>query len=146
MDCPKCGASGLAAGVVLCEYCGASLASNPVSAPAPVQAIPQVQAVAQPQNVPTLSQIDASGIKPEYLDTFREIEANGGKMTPKWNWWAFIFTAFWYFYKGMWAKGLIILCIEMFSGGVAIPLAWVYCGVLGNYDYYLLKVRQNQFW
>lgn len=139
MECPKCGATDLEAGATICSYCGSVVAvARPV---APAQVAPAVAASA-----PAMSQADVSGLKPYYQEVFREIDQNGGEMTFKWNWWPFLFGAFWYFSKGLWAKGLILFCIVLGSSGIAIPLTWIYCGLLGSYDYYLHKVRGKQLW
>lgn len=144
MDCPKCGATNLAPGSSVCSYCGSVISASQAS-PAPVAA-QYVQQVVTPLAQPDLSQIDASGVPEKYRAIFREIEQGGGGMTPKWNWYPFLFGALWYFSKSMWAKGLIILFILLGSSGLAVPLVWLYCGLLGSYDYYLLKVRGKQLW
>lgn len=59
-----------------------------------------------------------------------EIKTNG------WNWWAFLFGALWYCWKGMWGKGLVLLLISCITLGFAAPIIWIYCGVKGNSDYY----------
>lgn len=134
MNCNKCGATGLAQDVKFCEYCGSAVSPN---------VKPGAQQVAQ---ATTVEPADLSGLDPYYGEAFRQIEENGGKPKVIWNWWAFLFSAFWYLSKGMWAKGIIIFVVLFFSAGAAAPLAWIYAGLLGNYDYYLLKVKNNQFW
>lgn len=135
MKCKNCnGDIDLAS--TFCGYCGAAVVKVPSGTPT----------ASVPQGVTSNLTANMEGLDTYYQEVFREIEANGGKMMPKWNWWSFLFGCFWYFSKGVWAKGLIILVITIFSGGVAIPLIWIYCGLLGNYDYYLLKARNNQFW
>jgi hypothetical protein len=81
-----------------------------------------------------------------YKKAFQQIDANQGKFTPTWNWASFFFGVLWYFYRGMWGKGLIMtLSIFILAGLPAIP-CWIYCGIAGNYDYYLFKVRDKQLW
>ncbi len=135
MNCNKCGATGLSPDVKFCEYCGSSVS------PELKQVSPQ-----NPQAIAAVVDADFSGLHLDYQQAFREIEANGGKPKVIWNWWAFAFSAFWYLSKGMWAKGIIIFIVLFFSAGAAAPIAWIYAGLLGNYDYYLLKVKNNQFW
>ncbi len=79
-----------------------------------------------------------------YKKTFMEIEESGSKI--KWNWYAFLFTIFWYFYKRMGVKGLIMLAIPAATMGFTYPLIWLYSGLMGNYDYYQLKVKKSQLW
>lgn len=63
-----------------------------------------------------------------------------------WNWPAFLFGAFWYLFRGMWAKALLLAAIVIFTGGfLAIPV-WIYGGLMGTYDDYLLRRRGTQGW
>jgi hypothetical protein len=81
-----------------------------------------------------------------YRRKFSAFDARGGSFVASWNWPAFLFGVFWYLYRGMWAKALIIFAIVLISGGfMGIPLA-IYVGLAGNYDYYLLKRRGTQLW
>lgn len=85
-------------------------------------------------------------LDPHYQHKFARIDAEGGSFVALWNWPAFLFGAFWYLFKGMWAKALLIFFVALLSGGLlGIPL-WIYTGVAGTYDYYLLKRRQKQLW
>jgi len=74
------------------------------------------------------------------------------------NWWAFIFSVFWYFAKGMWKKGLLLIAVSfalnlivyfIFSslkpniGGYFIM---AYALRAANYDYYRNKVLKEDFW
>jgi hypothetical protein len=83
-------------------------------------------------------------MKPEAA--YPRFDANHGGFVPTWNWAAFLFGGFWYLVKGLWVKGLAILVISLFSHGVAIPLLWVYAGVFGNWDRYLLERSGSQLW
>jgi hypothetical protein len=78
---------------------------------------------------------------------FSEIKENGG-FKVSWNWFAFMFVWMWYFSKGMWAKGLAILFLMCVTFWLVLPLVvlWLYCGLFGNYDYYLLKTKNKQLW
>jgi len=83
-------------------------------------------------------------MKPEAA--YARFDANHGGFVPTWNWTAFLFGGIWYLVKGLWVKGLAILVIALFSHGVAIPLLWVYAGVFGNWDQYLLHRVGSQLW
>jgi hypothetical protein len=83
-------------------------------------------------------------MKPEAA--YARFDANQGGFVPTWNWTAFLFGGIWYLVKGLWVKGLAILVIALFSHGVAIPLLWVYAGVFGNWDQYLLRRFGAQLW
>ncbi|WP_408956573.1 zinc-ribbon domain-containing protein [Natroniella sp. ANB-PHB2] len=72
-------------------------------------------------------------------ETFQEKGLNQQKRVEGWNWWAFLFGALWYFYKGMVGKGIAIF-IGAFIIGSIIPFlgvvpVWIYCGAKGNEDY-----------
>ena len=76
----------------------------------------------------------------------------GGAFVPTWNWRAFVFGPLWYLRRGLYAKGLVLLgmsvcpfftlAITVLLGGVVL----VYCGVAGNWDDYLWKVKGTQWW
>jgi hypothetical protein len=79
-----------------------------------------------------------------YERAFAQFDAGGSKVA--WNWAAFLLGALWYLYRGMWAKALIYVAVAFFSGGMlAIPV-WIYGGLMGTYDYYLLQRRGTQGW
>lgn len=110
--------------------------SAPVAQPAPAWA------GAPAGNLPS-AQAD-TGLDVYYRERFAQFDRNGS--TASWNWAAFLFGAFWYFSKGLWAKALLIIFVAFLSGGfLGIPL-WIYGGVMGNYDYYLLRRKQQQLW
>jgi hypothetical protein len=81
-----------------------------------------------------------------YDQRFEAIEQGGSKVG--WNWAAFFFTGLWYFYKGMWAKGLLFFFLVVATAIFIFPpfLLWIYCGVFGSYDLYLLKTKAKQLW
>lgn len=82
----------------------------------------------------------------KYQKIFALFESKNGAFTATMNWAALLFGALWYLAKGLWAKGLIIIVLCVITAGVAAPFAWIYAGVAGNYDYYLLKRKRTQFW
>ncbi|MDQ3015115.1 MAG: DUF2628 domain-containing protein [Bacteroidota bacterium] len=54
-------------------------------------------------------QIDQITRNPYYREEFQKIMESNGKYKGKWNWWAFILTAFWAIAKGCWVLGLFII-------------------------------------
>lgn len=104
----------------------------------------------------TSSTFPLERIGPYYLEIFKRIEAGNG---PKFNVYAFLggFTIvpIWYFYKGMWQKGLTYLALFavfgvilhyvfgralILSGGLAVSLGYV-----ANWDYYLYLVHDEKW-
>lgn len=84
--------------------------------------------------------------------SFARFARQGGRFVTTWNWAAFVFGPLWYLRKGLYAKGLLILAVTanpFWSPStwllVSLPL-FVYCGAVGNWDYYLLKVKRTQWW
>ena len=76
----------------------------------------------------------------------------GGGFVPTWNWWAFLLGPLWYLRKGIYPKGFAILVLTAYpfwplriSLLVALAL-FLYCGIAGNWDYYLLRVKRTQWW
>jgi hypothetical protein len=77
---------------------------------------------------------------------------HGGKFVPTWNWRAFVFGPLWYFKRGLYAKGLILLGLSVcpfFTLALTVLLSagtLVYCGLAGNWDDYLWRVKGTQWW
>ena len=87
-----------------------------------------------------------TGETPYHQDKFRCFD-EAGQFVPTWNWAAFFFGIFWYLCKGMPAKAGIFLVVGIIL--IAIPLFFLlplYFGIVGNYDYYLSKVKGKQLW
>ena len=85
-------------------------------------------------------------IEPYYVGIFRDIE-NGRVRSI--NGYALLAGAFWYFYKGMWLKGLVyfglaIVLVLIFPGFGALPV-WVAASFNANWDYYFYKVHGENF-
>ena len=79
-----------------------------------------------------------------YQRAYAQFDAGGSKVV--WNWAAFLFGAIWYLFRGMWAKALLLVALLIFTGGLlAIPV-WIYGGLMGTYDDYLLRRRGTQGW
>lgn len=142
MECTNCGAT-IENNSTFCSYCGSAVTKKDVSPAVSHESIPATQ-VAEPAPE-TVSQ-NWSSLPLYYQEAFLEIERNGGKFMAKWNWAAFLFGCIWYFVRGMWAKGLILLLIALGTSGTAIIFLWIYSGIAGTYDYYLLKAKGKQLW
>jgi hypothetical protein len=83
---------------------------------------------------------------------FEVFARRGGAFVATWNWRAFVFGPLWYFRRGLYAKGFILLglsvcpfftLVSTLLLGVAVL---VYCGAVGNWDDYLWKVKGTQWW
>jgi hypothetical protein len=76
----------------------------------------------------------------------------GGRFVPTWNWRAFFFGPLWYLRRGLYAKGLVLLGLSVcpfFTLALTVlmsTLVLVYCGVVGNWDDYLWRVKGTQWW
>lgn len=83
---------------------------------------------------------------------FAVFAEGGGRFVPTWSWTAFIFGPFWYFRKGLYAKGLVLLVLGVFPfwplpvALLVSLLVLVYCGLVGNWDDYLWRVKRTQWW
>ena len=77
---------------------------------------------------------------------------HGGRFIPTWNWRAFVFGPLWYLRRGLYAKGLVLLALSIcpfFALTLTVLLSaaiLVYCGVAGNWDDYLRRVKGTQWW
>ncbi|MDX1934278.1 MAG: SHOCT domain-containing protein [Capsulimonadales bacterium] len=81
---------------------------------------------------------------------FRRFEDRNGHFTATWNWGAFWFGPLWYFYKGMWAKGLLYTLLYFTTVaptfGTVTLLFPLFLALMGNFDYYLLRCHDTQLW
>ena len=83
---------------------------------------------------------------------FETFARRGGAFVPTWNWRAFIFGPLWYFRRGLYAKGFVLLGLSVcpfFTLATTVLLGLgvlVYCGTVGNWDDYLWKVKGTQWW
>ena len=125
------------------------IASVPAVSYAPPQYQPNGYVAPGPsgyQTTPTPHAASDRFLSPYYQFKFARFDAQGGGFSASWNWPAFFLGWLWYLVKGMWAKALITLVLVVVTAGIlAIPV-WIYCAIAGNYDYYLLKRKQTQFW
>jgi hypothetical protein len=84
--------------------------------------------------------------------SFAIFARHGGRFVPTWNWRAFVFGPLWYFRRGLYGKGFVLLGLSIcpfFTLALTILLGaavLVYCGVAGNWDDYLWKVKGTQWW
>ena len=56
------------------------------------------------------------------------------------NWLALVLGPLWYFLVGLWVQGVILLTIVFLSGGLLLPLVWLYSGLKADED--LLDARR----
>lgn len=112
--------------------------------PAPVGA--SAWSGSAPTNGPAWSQAPSGGsaLPDYYTRAFATIDAGQTKVV--WNWPAFLLGAFWYLYRGMWAKALIYAAIAILSSGVLLIPLWIYGGLMGTYDLWLLHRKGTQTW
>jgi len=164
MRCPNCGAArgseekfcsncgGVLAGA--CPNCGAATTPGEKFCAACGKALAGAAATVTADKTEVQSQASyAKDLTPYYRDKFQRFDANGGRYVATWNWPAFFLTWLWYLSKGMVAKGLVLLGTVLVLM-VSIPgatllitlLMWLYGGLAGNYDYYLLKRKNTQWW
>ena len=144
--CPRCGAE-TPPGGRFCGGCGASLQ------PATYGATPQAPPAAP------VSGAHAT-LTPYYQEEFRKIQESNETYKGKWNWAAFFFSYFWGFYRGVWARSLVLLGASwlmfiiafseydesFFWFGALINLgADVAFGLRGNYFYYNAFVKKKQW-
>ena len=139
MYCPKCGKE-VIEGARFCQSCGEAMPNFREHQIVESEPIRSEQSNYYNNSNPYIYE------KPYYQERFATFDANGGKFTPTWNWAAFLFGIFWYLFKGMWAKALIMLLAVFVFAGMPAPVFWIYCGLFGNWDYYLLKRKKTQLW
>jgi hypothetical protein len=80
-----------------------------------------------------------------YGKIFDKFEKAGGGFQPTWNWLSLLFGPFWYIFQGIWLKGIALLILSIVMPPL-IPIFWIYEGIAGNYDLYLVKRKGKQLW
>jgi|GEM_PF-6245296 len=95
-----------------------------------------------------------------HLNQFARFRAKG-RFVPSWNWAAAFLTWMWQWSKGLWAKwaiyAIVLTGLSMAGrlltiGGLffysifIVAAAFIFYGVTANYDYYLLKTRDESLW
>ncbi len=51
-----------------------------------------------------------------------------------WNWAAAVLGPLWYFLQGLWVHGAILLGLAFATGGLLIPLVWLYAALKAEED------------
>lgn len=83
---------------------------------------------------------------------FESFERRDGAFVPTWSWGAFVFGPLWYFRRGLYAKGTVLLVLSVcpiwtLTVTLLVSVAVLaYCGIAGNWDDYLLKAKGTQWW
>lgn len=156
MKCTNCGAS-MERASTFCGYCGTAVTAASLTATAVmVQVASTPVGLAQPAfagmpsmggqgEVSTARPMHFPDLPPYYQEAFATI-AIGGRNASKFNWAAFWFNCFWYLYRGMWLKALILLGISAATGGAAGIFIALYAGKYGNADLYQPRSDGKQFW
>lgn len=62
-----------------------------------------------------------------------------------WNIVAMLAGPFWYLYRGMSGKGLLMLALCLATLGIGVLPVWIYCGLCGNRDFYRHLKRKGVF-
>jgi hypothetical protein len=99
---------------------------------------------------------DSSELKPYFQNIFSCFKE--GSSPAKWNWYAAFFQLLWYAVKGLWPKIFLyatvywaLVKLFLFFGLYSFfPVIWIlsfiYFGYFANYDYFLLKEKNEHFW
>lgn len=91
---------------------------------------------------PNLSSLDIY-----YQEEFKKIIDSNETYQGKWNWYSFLFGAFWLLFKGAYLSAICLLIViyiapAQISWLVSI-IAWVFLGTKGTWIYYNLKVKNK---
>ena len=59
------------------------------------------------------------------------------------NWAALILGPIWYFAQGLWVHGVVLASLAFLSGGLLVPLVWLYAGLKANEDVLEFRIAQH---
>jgi hypothetical protein len=67
------------------------------------------------------------------------------------NWWVLLWGPFWYFYKGMWGRGVMFMgiafavaLVTFYLMGLPGYLVWIFAAAKANEDYYIFWRQRQQ--
>jgi hypothetical protein len=114
----------------------------------------ELYAAGAPPTLVALRPTDATAQRrlAEASPAFAAFARRGGRFVPTWSWGAFILGPLWYLRRGLYAKGLVLLALSvcplwtLSTTMLVSAVVLVYCGVMGNWDHYLWKIEQTQWW
>lgn len=97
--------------------------------------------------------LDLSDLSSYWVGEFTKIRESKEIYQGEWNTWAFLFGALWLFVKGAWTMGIIYLLagfgfLSIENPYIGLPLYLIfllYSGFQGNWIYYNVKVKKQQF-
>ncbi len=121
MFCPKCGSSNDDA-AKFCVSCGAALALIGKTAP-----IAPAQSEEAADEEEYYKAVVGAKNQDYYLDHFSRFD-DEGKISPTWNWSAFLVTFYWLLYRKMWRGAAIYIAVPI----VLLLLFWVVGAVAGS--------------
>lgn len=145
--CPECGTqvSDKALACIKCAYPIGNI--NQINVGQPQQYSQQYQSqFNSSNNSMPISNIKQLGLDYYYELEFEAIHKSNESYKGNWNWYAFLFSWIWLFYKGCWQIGLIIFIINLllfWTIVVPIILALI-IGNRGTWFYYNVTVKNKQ--
>ena len=102
-----------------------------------------------------------TGLDTYYRNEFTDIYDSNEVYKGKWNWWAFLFSFIWLFYKGAWGYGIayitIFIAMDKFldpmstnaifplANGILTLIMLLLVGYRGNWIFYNVKINKSQY-
>lgn len=147
VQCPECERT-VSSQALTCPHCGLPTPAG-VLHPAAGD-----RTVSRPERWPFSPLFPETESVAESLErTFASFDVGTGRLTPTWNWAAFFFPIPWYFIKGLWAKGLIMVTVlwvlvdNFYSGTTLTVLVLaIYAGLFAKFDLYVWRRSGKQLW